>query len=191
MEKRMITHYRMAAELSQIFHLESGIDTVLAVAMYKLSQIVNAERSSIFLINPIKKELTSFSSLDLSQHEICIPASSGVAGWVFEHRKPAIVNDPYGDPRFYDRVDFMTGFRTRNLICAPLIDCENNRSGTLQSINKKSGDFTNGDLELLCLAAGLVAVAINNSRLYAEILSGCNEREPMASYTPSVIFEAI
>ena len=63
----------------------------------------------------------------------------------------------------------MTGFRTRNLICTPLIDYKEHCSGTLQSLNKKSGDFTTDDLELLDLTARLVAVAINNSRLYNEI----------------------
>lgn len=179
MERSMIQPYRLAAELSHIFNLESHIDTVLAVAMYKLSQIVNAERSSIFLNNPLRKELTSFSSLDLSKHEIRISTSSGVAGWVFQNRKPAIVNEAYSDGRFYDRVDFMTGFRTRNLICAPLIDGENGCSGTLQSLNKKGGDFTTDDLEILSLAAGLMMVAINNSRLYKRILGAGNAREKM------------
>jgi adenylate cyclase len=169
MGNSILQPYRLAAELSQIFNLERNIDNVLAVAMYKLSQIVNAERSSIFLVNPIRKELTSFASLDLSKHEICMSTSSGVAGWVFENRKPAIVNKAYDDCRFYDRVDFMTGFRTRNLICAPLIDCENKCCGTLQVLNKKRGDFTTGNLELLILAAGLMAVALNNCRLYNKV----------------------
>jgi GAF domain-containing protein len=41
--------------------------------------------------------------------------------------------------------------------------------GTLQSLNKKSGDFTADDLELLDLTARLVAVAINNSIRFNEI----------------------
>ena len=171
MEKSMIRHYRLAKELSQLFDLESNIDTVLAVSMYKLNQFMDSERSSIFLFDPLKQQLTSFSSQDLEKKEIRIPKSSGVSGWVFEHRMPAIVNDADSDSRFYRVVDDMTGFRTRNLICTPLIDYKEHCSGTLQSLNKKSGDFTTDDLELLDLTARLVAVAINNSRLYSEILT--------------------
>jgi adenylate cyclase len=169
MEKNMIRHYRLAKELSQLFDLESSIDNVLAVSMYKLNQLMDSERSSIFLFDPLKQQLTSFSSQDLEKKEIRIPKSSGVSGWVFEHRMPAIVNDTDSDSRFYSGVDDMTGFRTRNLICTPLIDYIEHCSGTLQSLNKKSGDFTTDDLELLDLTARLVAVAINNSRLYNEI----------------------
>jgi adenylate cyclase len=169
MEKSLIRHYRLANELSQLFDLESSIDNVLAVSMYKLNQLMDSERSSIFLFDPLKQQLTSFSSQDLEKREIRIPKSSGVSGWVFEHRKPAIVNDTDSDSRFYSGVDDMTGFRTRNLICTPLIDYKERCSGTLQSLNKKSGDFTTDDLELLDLTARLVAVAINNSMRFNEI----------------------
>lgn len=171
MEKSLIRHFRLANELSQLFDLESNIDNVLAVSMYKLNQLMDPERSSIFLFDPLKQQLTSFSSQDLDKKEIRIPKSSGVSGWVFEHRMPAIVNDTDSDSRFYSGVDDMTGFRTRNLICTPLIDYKERCSGTLQSLNKKSGDFTTDDLELLDLTARLVAVAISNSRRYDEILT--------------------
>ena len=64
----------------------------------------------------------------------------------------------------------MTGFQTRNLICTPLLDNKDHCLGTLQSLNKKNGDFTTDDLELLSLASRMVAVAINNSRQYNELL---------------------
>ena len=64
----------------------------------------------------------------------------------------------------------MTRFHTRNLVCTPLIDYKDHCLGTLQSLNKKKGDFATDDLELLNLAARMVAVAINNSRRYKEIL---------------------
>ena len=161
----------LAAELSQLFDLESYIDTMLTVSMYKLNEFMNSERSSIFIFDPSKKQLTSFSSLDLAKQEIRMSQSFGVAGWVFEHRKPAIVNDAYNDSRFYRGVDNLTGFRTRNLICTPLIDDKAFCLGTIQSINKKSGNFTSDDLDLLDLTARLVADAINRSGRYSENLT--------------------
>ena len=162
---------RLAEELAQLFNLESYIDTMLAVSMYKLNQFMDSERSSIFLFDPAKQQLISFSSLDLAKQEIRMSKSSGVAGWVFEKRKPAIVNDAYNDGRFFKGVDKATGFRTRNLICTPLIDDNDDCLGTIQSINKLGGDFTADDLELLGFTARLVASAISKSGRYSEILS--------------------
>ena len=166
----MTRSYRLTEKLSQLFDLESKIDAVLSVSMYYLNQFMDAERSSIFLFQPWNQKLTIFSSLDLEKHEISIPKSCGVAGCVFVNRQPAIVNNAYSDSRFYKAVDDMTGFKTRNLICTPLIDFKENCLGTLQSMNKQSGGFTTEDLELLKLAARMVAVAINNSRQYIELL---------------------
>jgi adenylate cyclase len=168
-DKSVIRYHRLANELSELFDLESNIDNVLAVSMYKLNQLMDSERSSIFLFDPLKQQLTSFSSQDLEKKEIRMTKSTGVAGWVFENHMPAIINNAYDDSRFFRGVDDATGFRTRNLICTPMIDCKEHCLGTLQSLNKKNGKFTTDDLELLDLAARLVAVAINNSRRYDEI----------------------
>ena len=176
MEKSVMRSYQLAKELSQLFDLENDIDAVLSVSLYKLSQYANSERSSIFLFEPLKQQLTSFSSLDLSKHEIRISKSLGVTGWVFENSTPAIVNNAYDDSRFYRGVDVMTGFRTRNLICTPLIDNKDHCSGTLQLLNKQNGDFTTDDLELLDLTARLIAVAINNSERYTEVVITNNAR---------------
>ena len=170
MKESMTRSYRLAKELSQLFDLEGKIDTMLSVSMYYLNQFMDAERSSIWLFQHWNQQLTIFSSLDLEKNEVRIPKSCGVAGWVFVNCKPAVVNNAYEDSRFYKEVDIMTGFQTRNLVCTPLLDSKDHCLGTIQSINKKTGDFTTDDLELLNLAARMVAVAINNSRRYDEIL---------------------
>jgi adenylate cyclase len=170
MEESKTRSYRLAKELSQLFDLESKIDTVLSVSMYHLNQFMNSERSSVFIFQHWNQQLSVFSSLDLDKHEIKIPKSYGVAGWVFVNRQPAVVNNAYEDSRFYKKIDDITGFHTRNLICTPLLDSKNHCLGTLQSLNKKEGDFKTDDLELLNLAAGMVSVAIRNSKLYNEFL---------------------
>lgn len=169
MSERLTRSHGLAKKLSQLFDLESKIDTVLSASMYYLNQFMGSERSSIFLFQYWNQKLTIFSSLDLEKNEIQIPKSCGVAGWVFVNRKPAVVHNPYEDSRFWVEVDELTGFQTRNLVCAPLIDSKDICLGTIQSLNKKDGDFTTDDLELLDLAAGMVAVAIKNSERYNEI----------------------
>jgi len=170
MKESMTRSYCLAKELSQLFDLEGKIDTMLSVSMYYLNQFMDSERSSIWLFQHWNQKLTIFSSLDLEKNEIRIPKSCGVAGWVFVNREPAVVNNAYEDNRFYRKVDDMTRFHTRNIVCTPLLDYRDHCLGTLQSLNKTTGDFTTDDLELLNLAARMVAVAINNSRRYKEIL---------------------
>jgi adenylate cyclase len=163
MEESLTRPYRLEKELSWLFGLESKIDAVLLVSMLYLNQYMDSERSSIFLFQHSTQKLTIFSSLDLEKNEIQIPKFCGVTGWVFENRKPVIVNNAYEDSRFYKKVDEITGFFTRNLICTPLLDDKDNCLGTLQSLNKNTGNFTTDDLELLNLAARMLAGAITKA----------------------------
>ena len=99
MAERMTRSHGLAKKLSQLLDLESKIDTMLSASMYYINQFMGSERSSIFLFQYWNQKLTIFSSLDLEKNEIRIPKSSGVSGWVFEHRMPAIVNDTDSDSR--------------------------------------------------------------------------------------------
>lgn len=171
MKKNKTRPHQLAMDLTQLLNLKSDLDTILSVSMYHLNKYMDSERSSIFLFDPLRQQLTSYSSLDLDKQEIRMPKSSGVAGWVFNNRMPAVINDAYADSRFYRGVDDMTGFRTSNLICTPLIDEKENCLGTIQSLNKNTGDFTTEDLELLSLTARLVATAIKESGRYDEMIT--------------------
>lgn len=185
MEKHMTKSQRSAMELSSLLNLESDIDTILSVSMYVINQYMDAERSSIFLLDPLKQQLTSYTSLDLYKHEIRMSKSTGVAGWVIEHRMPAVINDAYDDRRFFRGVDDMTGFHTRNLICCPLIDDNENCLGTLQALNKKSGNFTADDLELLSHAAWLLADGIKKSGGYEEMITMNTVCEELGNEIPA------
>ena len=182
MEVHKTRPYRLAKELSQLFDLNCKIDTVLSASMYYLNQSMDSERSSIFLFQPWNQQLTIFSSLDLEKHEIRISKSHGVAGWVFTNCQAAVINNAYEDTRFNKEVDEMTGFQTRTLICAPLLDNKDRCLGTIQSLNKKRGQFTTDDLELLNLAARMVALAINNSRQYHELMVTNEARKKFIKY---------
>jgi adenylate cyclase len=163
MEQTMSRLENMQEKLSQLFELKGNIDTMLSVSMYYLNTFMDSERSSVFLFHPLNQQLTVFSSLDLEKHEIAIPKESGVAGWVFENRKATIVDNTCEDSRFCKWVDEITGFQTHTIICTPLSDKKGNCFGTLQSLNKKNGKFTTDDLELMELAASMVAEVINKS----------------------------
>ena len=161
--------YQLAKKLAQLFVLDSRIDAVLSASMYYLNDFMESERTSVFVYQPWNRELTVFSSLDLKKHEISVPKSLGVSGWVYENRKPAIVDDVHEDGRFYGKIDEMTGFYTTNMICTPILGQHRRCIGTLQALNKKARPYTADDLELMDLAAHMVAISIGNSERFNEV----------------------
>lgn len=94
----------------------------------------------------------------------------GLAGWVAANAAPLILADVYDDPRFNPEVDKLTGYRTRSMVCVPLL-YRDQVVGVAQGINKLGGDaFSADDLETFSLLAAQAAVAIVNAKLHQEAL---------------------
>jgi len=164
-----IQRHRMLFELGQIMTSEMDLDALFPLIIEQTNQLMNTEKASVFLIDPAGEQLWSMVSTDLKKDEVRIPKDSGVAGWVFQNKSPLIINDAYGDPRFFREVDKKTGFKTRNILCIPLINRTQECIGTLQAINKKTGDFNEDDQVFLTSASHYMAIAIENAKLYDDL----------------------
>jgi signal transduction histidine kinase len=68
-------------------------------------------------------------------------------------------------------VDEKTGFQTKSILCVPLINRQKECVGTLQALNKNTGNFTEDDVEMLASIADYATIALENSRLYEELKS--------------------
>ncbi len=169
MLRDQIQRQKMLLELGQIITSEMNLDALFEVIMDQTNQFMSTERCSVFMFDAEKDQLWTLVSTDLKKNEVRIPADYGVAGWVFQNKTPLIINDAYSDPRFFPDVDKKTGFRTRNILCIPLINRKKECIGTLQTLNKKIGDFTEEDQELLTSASHYTAIALENAKLYEDL----------------------
>jgi len=79
------------------------------------------------------------------------------------------VNNVYEDTRFYSEIDKNSDLRTNNILCVPLINRKKECIGALEIVNKKDGEFTNDDQEVLTHLSNYVAIALENARLYREL----------------------
>lgn len=84
-------------------------------------------------------------------------ADGGNAARVFESRQPTIANDAQHDPRFIQR--FVRLFDTRNTITVPLV-LHDRTLGIFHAINKRSGDFSADDRDVLARLAPLLAATL-------------------------------
>jgi PAS domain S-box-containing protein len=94
-----------------------------------------------------------------------LPKGLGIVNWVIQHGEPLIVAEAAKDHRFFDEWDKATGFTTRSILCVPL-KAKGHIIGAIEAINKASGPFDLGDLNLLTSMAASAAIAIENARLY-------------------------
>jgi signal transduction histidine kinase len=148
---------------------EINMDSLLQSIIEHTNQIMNTERSTSFLFDEKTDELWSYVASGLKRNEVRIPSTAGIAGWVFQNKMSLVVNDPYNDPRFYAEVDKKTGFRTRNIICVPLLTREKGCTGVYQAVNKVGSGFTSDDMELFTSLSHSVVIALENARMYEEL----------------------
>ena len=163
--------YKQLHIVGQTITSEMNMDALFQLIMDQTNQIMNTERSTIFLYDEKTDELWSLVATRMEKNEIRIQADSGIAGQVFKNREQLIINDAYIDSRFNLEVDQQSGFRTKNILCVPVINREGKCIGVLEALNNHSGKFTREDGEFLRSISNYVAIAVENSKLYEDIKS--------------------
>lgn len=97
-----------------------------------------------------------------------IPDHYGVAGRVFQNRKPEISEFEPRQGVFRTNIEEATGVIVRSMITVPLMMEGDEPIGVVQLINKEGGPFTEADTRVLEIVAAVSTMAILNSRLMDE-----------------------
>ena len=84
---------------------EHAFDELLDFLAREAVREMDADRSSIFLLDEARQELWSRVALGVGKQVIRFPADRGIAGHVATTGEILNVADPYADPRFNPNVD--------------------------------------------------------------------------------------
>ncbi|MFA6032352.1 MAG: GAF domain-containing protein [Myxococcota bacterium] len=144
-------------------------DHLIMTIMDKVTSLMDAERSTLYVVDRGHAEIWSKVAQGPELKEIRLPIGRGVAGWVARSGELANIADAYADPRFDEETDRVTGYTTRSLLCAPTIDKNGRVTGVLQVLNKRGGTFDANDEELLSALASQTSLALEHARLYGDL----------------------
>jgi signal transduction histidine kinase len=142
------------------------IDDLLRLIVERTTEMMEAERSTMFLVDERTGELWSKVVQGGVNIEIRLQRGQGIAGWVAMTGKSLNIRDAYKDARFNPKVDETTGYVTRNILCQPIRNVQGDIIGVIQVLNRVRGSFTDEDENLLSAIASQAAVAIENSKLF-------------------------
>ena len=156
-------------KFSALINSSLKIESVLDNAMKSAEEFINAEASSIFELDAENNEL--FIRVARGEKKdpiknIRLKLGEGIAGWVVQSGQPIVVHDVSKEKKFSEKYDKITGFKTRSLICVPLI-LRGSTIGAIQVLNKKNEEpFTKADLEILTSMSQQIVMAMENAKLY-------------------------
>jgi len=166
-----------------------SLDTLLQRMMDLTCAALNADRSTLFLHDPEQRELYVRVAQDDVIQEIRLPDHLGIAGAVFTSGEAVIVHDAYADPRFNRDVDKQTGYRTRNILCAPIKTGNQTVIGVTQLLNKQGGNFTADDLTLLEAITSQASGALQNAQLFEQVQRARDEETQLLEVTTAISTE--
>ena len=156
-------------EISKSINCIKDFDEMLLHIVEIAANSLDAERATLFIVDKKQKELWSKSGIGIHQKEIRIPIDTGIAGEVALNNEYQIIDDPYNHPKFNSKVDKVTGYKTRNILCVPMANINGEVIGVFQILNKKEGSFTDDDAHFLSAMAVSTGIAIENSLLREEL----------------------
>lgn len=166
--QNMIQQLNYLQKISQRISEMKSLDVLLFDIMQSCKELMNAEASSL-LIYDEEEDVLNFEIVTNEKDDVIKKISckmgEGIAGWVGLNRQPLLIEDCYDDPRFNPEVDKLTNFRTKSMICAPMVR-NDKLIGVIQVINKKNDDiFREGDLNIFTILASQCAISIENAKL--------------------------
>lgn len=175
-------------EVAQDLAGELKLDVLIGRIMGAATDLLDAERSTLFVYDAERRQLWSRFGVGLQAFEIRIDAGAGIAGAVFSSGLGENVSDPYADLRFNPAIDLRTGFRTRSILCMPIVNKKGERLGVTEVLNKRDGGFTVKDEQRLRAFTAQIAVALENAQLFDEVLAVKRYNENiLASTTNGVV----
>ena len=164
---------RLSAMLEMTIRWNQSQETgeLLQTMVETSTQLLDAERATIFLLDPNSSMLIGRPALGVKGGELRISPGTGVVGHVVESGQPKRVDvDIANEQAQIDRsIDEQVGFQTRSIVCVPMFDKDGATIGAFELLNKRNGNFSKSDEEALSELAAHAAVAIENTQ-YVEQL---------------------
>ena len=168
------------------------LDDTVKLVMDRAQELMNADRSILWVLDEDKDELWTKISFRGDLKEIRIPRTAGLPGIVAQSGQPLLIPfDVYDDPRaaMCKEIDKKTGYRTCSMLCLPVFNSNHKLIGVTILINKKrrgefppynpedwpqvperwKASFNRNDLEFMKAFNIQAGVALQNAILFSEV----------------------
>ncbi len=156
----------LSTDLASILDFEILLHRIVEAA----KELTECEAASLLIYDAQEDHLYFQAATDLLEEGLgrtAVPTDNSIAGWIFTHNEPLLVEDALQDPRFFREVDVLTRFQTRSILGVPM-RTKDKTIGVIEAINKEHGIFDQDDRKLLETLAAQAAISIENTTLFQQ-----------------------
>jgi len=169
--KRQVQELSVFHDVAKALTSSLNLDSVLQTIMQKMAEYFRPDTWSLLMVDETTDELyfaIAVGPAADSLKTLRLKMGEGIAGWVAKHGESLIVPDVYKEPRFAKRIDEMTKWQTKSVICVPL-RAKHRSLGVIQLINCPMETFGDNELFFLNALCDYAAIAIDNARAVERI----------------------
>src|SRR5437763_6137574 len=169
--KRQLEEVAIFNDVAKALTSSLNLDSILQTIMEKMAEFFRPDTWSLLMVDEQKDELyfaIAIGDAAETLKTVRMRMGEGIAGWVARNGESLIVPDVYNDPRFAKRVDEMTKWKTRSIICVPL-QSKHRVLGVIQLINCAMESFGEQEMFFLHALCDYAAIAIDNARAVEKI----------------------
>ena len=164
-------------DISNQIYAAFNLDEILIDLKDDIVDLIGAERITIYYVDGIKRELVSRFKSGEEIAEIRVPISdNSIAGYAATHQRMLNIKDVYdtdelssldGSLKFDSRWDKRSGFRTKQVLAAPIL-FKSYLLGVIQLINRRSGGpFTRRDEDNIRELTKIMGIALYKQKRMA------------------------
>lgn len=151
-------------EIAGRWNQNQQVESLLVEMAEAATRLLNADRASIFLWDRHSHTLVGRPALGVGKEELRIPDNAGIVGRVIQTGLPHRVDLADDHDQINRQVDEQLHYRTRTLLCVPLRGRKGELFGAFETLNKRSGNFSDEDQETLVELASQAAIALENAQ---------------------------
>jgi Nif-specific regulatory protein len=167
--ERRIRRLEKILEITQAWHQAQEMQILLTRMAEAATDLLDADRASIFLWDKKNRVLVGRPALGVDGNELRLPDDAGIVGQVVQLGESRRVDNL--DAAEIDRtVDEQTGYKTKTILCVPLVSPTGQRMGAFEVLNKHQGQFTAEDERELLELSACAATALENTQQLEDLL---------------------
>jgi Nif-specific regulatory protein len=159
----------MLLDISQTLNSTLDLEEILHQALERLTEVVDAEASSIWLIDELSQELYVASAIGEKSEDIKkvrMNMGKGIVGQVISKGRSHLTSNARKEPAHALDIARQIGFEARTMLCVPMF-YKNKVIGAIEALNKANGQlFNQTDLLRASFFANMAGIAIENARIY-------------------------
>lgn len=190
--RQLLRHLAVLSDVARITSASLSLDDVLAQIMEAVDNLFAPQDWSVLLVDEedgsLRFAVAMGQAADKLSH-LRVARGEGVAGWVAEHDRPAVIPDVESDPRFSGRFDKQSGFQTNSLVALPLRS-HGRVVGVMELCNVLEGRaLGESELDLLRIVCEYAGVAVDNATIHRRVVE-LSRSDPLTGLLNSTAFVA-